>query len=121
MQIERLAFIAFSVADLVRTRNFYAEILGAPVLKQATDWIEFELGGITIRTYLHHGEYRRQHSGLQFIVPDVDSAYKELNAAKTDLRSAIRKEPWGGRVFTVADPDGNIFDILDGSYSSASV
>src|SRR5262249_54385275 len=106
MQIESLAFIAFPVSDLVRSRNFYSGLLAASVQNQAADWIEFEIGSVVIRTYLHQGEYRRQHSGIQFIVPDVDAAFRELNAAKVDLRSSVRLEPWGGRVFTLADPDG---------------
>jgi catechol 2,3-dioxygenase-like lactoylglutathione lyase family enzyme len=120
MQIERLAFVAFPVADLVRSRDFYSRILGAQVVNETADWMEFDLAGTTVRAYLHKGDFRHQHSGLQFIVPDVDGAYQELKAARVDLRSAIRSEAWGGRVFTVADPDGNLFDLLDASYANVA-
>ena len=113
MKIERLAFVAFPVADLVRSCDFYVRVLGACILNQTSDWAEFDLADVTLRAYLHKGDYARQHSGLQFIVLDVDAAYQELRAANADLRCAVRTEPWGGRVFTLADPDGNLFDLLD--------
>jgi catechol 2,3-dioxygenase-like lactoylglutathione lyase family enzyme len=118
MQIERLAFIAFPVSDLVRSRRFYTDIMGATVLHTAADWIEFEMGDIGVRAYLHHGDYQRQHSGLQFLVQGIDRILAELARAGADLRSDVRTELWGGRVLTVADPDGNLFDLLDATYAA---
>jgi catechol 2,3-dioxygenase-like lactoylglutathione lyase family enzyme len=116
MQIERLAFIAFPVSDLQRARQFYADSMGAPIVAEGADWTDFDLGGTVIRIYVHQGPYRRQHSGLQFLVENVDEAFVELMATGAKLRSDVRTEPWGGRVFTVSDPDGNVFDLLDASY-----
>ena len=121
MKIERLAFVAFPVADLSRSHDFYVRVLGASVLHQTSDCVEFDLAGVTLRAYLHKDQHARQHSGLQFIVPDVDAAYRELLAAKLDVRSPVRAEPWGGRVFTLADPDGNLFDLLDASYRKGNL
>ena len=83
LQIERLAFVAFPVTDLNRSREFYVDIFGASVLNQSSDWAQLALGGISARAYLHQGEYRRQHSGLQFTVPNVDRAHQELSAVKS--------------------------------------
>jgi catechol 2,3-dioxygenase-like lactoylglutathione lyase family enzyme len=120
MKLERLAFVAFPVADLSRSCDFYVRVLGASILHQKSDCVDFNLAGVTLRVYLHKGHYERQHSGLQFIVPDVDAAYREVLAAKQDVRSPVRAEPWGSRVFTLADPDGNLFDLLDASYRNGS-
>jgi predicted enzyme related to lactoylglutathione lyase len=116
MQIERLAFIAFPVSDLDRSRDFYANTIGCAVLGEGEDWADFDLGGTVVRAYIHSGSYQRQHSGLQFAVSDVDDVFTELTKAGATLRSGVRTEPWGGRVFTVSDPDGNVFDLLDASY-----
>src|SRR5438552_2202318 len=105
MHIERLGFVAFPVADLNRSRDFYSRVLALPVIDHQPDHIDFDFAGTTLRAYLHHGEYRRQHSGLQFFVANVDAAHRELLSAKVNLRSGVRDEPWGGRVFTIADPD----------------
>ena len=56
---------------------------------------------------------------MQFAVKAaVDDVFTELTKAGATpaLRSGVRTEPWGGRVFTVSDPDGNVFDLLDASY-----
>jgi catechol 2,3-dioxygenase-like lactoylglutathione lyase family enzyme len=116
MQIQRLAFVAFPVSDLNRSQHFYCEILGAPLVSASDEDIDVDLGGVVIRAYVHRGEYRRQHSGLQFAVDDVDDAFVELTRSGVRTRSPVRTEPWGGRVFTISDPDGNVFDLLDASY-----
>jgi catechol 2,3-dioxygenase-like lactoylglutathione lyase family enzyme len=41
-------------------------------------------------------------------VDDVKSLYAEYLAAGVDMHSRLRKEPWGGPVFVVRDPDGNL-------------
>jgi len=113
MQISKLAFIAFPVADLDRSRGFYSGILRCRILEQADEHADFELAGVRLRTYLHRGDYRRQHSGLQFLVSDIDAAHKQLTE---HARGPIRTEAWGGRVATLADPDGNLFDLIDQSW-----
>jgi len=116
MQIKRLAFVAFPVSDLKQARAFYSQKLGATILVESGEAIDFDMGGTRIRTYLHKGEYHRQHSGLQFSVDDVEGAFTELTLAGVRPRSDVRTEPWGGKVFTLADPDGNLFDLLEASY-----
>ena len=63
MQIERLAFIAFPVSDLERSRDFYSKTIGCAVLAEGDDWADFDLGGTVVRAYIHSGSYQRQHSG----------------------------------------------------------
>jgi extradiol dioxygenase family protein len=72
MQIERLAFVAFPVSDLKQAREFYTRFDRVSVVGQSLESLDFDFGGITIRAYLRRGEYRRQHSGLQFLVPDIN-------------------------------------------------
>jgi catechol 2,3-dioxygenase-like lactoylglutathione lyase family enzyme len=116
MQIDRLAFVAFPVADLERSREFYAASIGARIVTEGENFIDFDLGGTIVRSYIHTGDYRRQHSGLQFAVSNVEEAVEELKLAGVIPRSGLRTEPWGGKVCTLSDPDGNLFDLLDASY-----
>jgi catechol 2,3-dioxygenase-like lactoylglutathione lyase family enzyme len=113
VQISKLAFIAFPVADLDRSSGFYSGVLRCPILERANEHADFELGGVRVRTYLHRGDYRRQHSGLQFFVDDIDAAEAQLAG---HIRGPVRTEAWGGRVATVAGPDGNLFDFVDHSW-----
>ncbi|MDB5326295.1 MAG: ankyrin repeat protein [Phycisphaerales bacterium] len=113
---QRLGFIALPVADLTRTRHFYANLLEAEVLGEDTNAIDFGFAGVRLRAYVHVGEYRRQHSGLQFLIDGLDARVARLKASGVGFRGEIRNEPWGGRVITVADPDGNLFDFVDADY-----
>lgn len=116
MQIERLAFVAFPVANLERSREFYTCVLKLEVIDQTSDSIDLRIGDLRLRLHVHQGEHRRQHSGLQFLVADVDAANRELASEPNIVRGTVRAEPWGGRVLTIADPDGNLFDLLDASF-----
>ena len=117
MRIEGLAFVAFPLTDLGRSREFYTRVLGLDVIDQTQEHVDVRIGDM--RLYLYRGEYRRQHSGLQFIEADVDAACRELAGATEVVRGTVRSEPWGGRVLTVADTDGNLFDLLDASIAQS--
>lgn len=112
----RLGFVAFPVADLATTRDFYETKLGARVLNTSENAIDLELGEVRIRAYIHIGEYRRQHSGLQFLVEELDAKVERWHGLGVAFNGSIREEPWGGRVITIADPDGNLFDAVDASF-----
>ena len=118
MTINRLGFIAFPVSDLDRARAFYKNTLGLSVSDSDPRWVDFDLGGVRLRTYLHKGEYRRQHSGLQCFVDGVDNAVQKLMDKGVEFRCKVRDEPWGGRVVTMADPDNNLLDLVDSSYAA---
>ncbi|MEM9883994.1 MAG: ankyrin repeat domain-containing protein, partial [Planctomycetota bacterium] len=112
----RLAMVAFPVADLTRSRAFYESILGAEVLSDSDNAIDLKLGDVRIRAYVHLGEYRRQHSGLGFLVEDIDAKVRAWREQGVAFNGDLREEPWGGRVVTIRDPDGNLFDAVDASY-----
>jgi len=117
MHIQRLGFIAFPVFDLARSRQFYEKTLGLRVLNAGIFDIDFDFAGVRLRVYTIDSHCDRQHSGLQFFVPDVEAVYRELQTKGADLGSPVRDEIWGGRAFTVADPDGNLFDLVDASFA----
>ncbi len=50
------------------------------------------------------------------VADDVDALYAELKSHGVKFSGDIREEPWGGRVVTVSDPDGNLFDLLNGDF-----
>ena len=60
--------------------------------------------------------FNRAHTGLQMYVDDVDALYSELKALGVKFSGEVRDEPWGGRVVTVSDPDGNLFDLLNADF-----
>ena len=44
--------LAFPVADLARTRSFYADVLGCPEGRSSSEWIDFDLFGHQLVAHL---------------------------------------------------------------------
>ncbi|ADE53182.1 VOC family protein [Coraliomargarita akajimensis] len=122
MKIQRAAFIALPAADFDASRRFYGDLLGLPVHSEGEDgfsrYVHFDAGGFGFHIYEWTKPYSHApHTGLQVYVTDVDALYAELKAAGVRFAGEVRDEPWGGRVVTVLDPDGNRFDLLNAAYA----
>ncbi len=122
MKIQRAAFIALPAADFKKSVHFYRDLLGLPIVKQGEDdfsrFVHFDAGGFGFHIYeWTQPDNHAPHTGLQVYVEDVDALYAELKAAGVTFSGEVRDEPWGGRVVTVQDPDGNRFDLLNGDYA----
>lgn len=117
MKIEKAGFIAFPASDFEASVAFYRDHLGLPVLKEGTDgfsrFARFDCPGLPIHVYEWKKEFNRAHTGLQIYVKDVDALHSELKEKGVQFNGGIRDESWGGRVVTVRDPDGNLFDLLN--------
>jgi len=117
MKIEKAGFIAFPASDFEASVLFYQDHLGLPLLKLGKDnfsrFARFDCPGLQIHIYEWKEEFNRAHTGLQLYVKDVDTLHHELKKKGVQFNGDIREEPWGGRVVTVRDPDGNLFDLLN--------
>ena len=118
--IKKAGFVAFPASDFEASLVFYRDRLGLPVCKKGADgfsrFVQFDVNGLGIRVYQWKGEFKRAHSGIQFYVDGVDELYAELKSQGVQFNGEVRDEPWGGRVVTVRDPDGNLFDLLDSRF-----
>lgn len=54
--------LAFPVADLARTREFYATTLGLPIGRESERWIDFDFHGHQITAHLAPEQCRREAS-----------------------------------------------------------
>lgn len=121
-KVRKAGFVAFPTSDFGASLGFYRDLLGLPILKEGEDnfskFAHFDCDGFGIRIYEWQGEFQRAHTGLQLYVDGVDRLYAELKAQGVQFNGEVRDEPWGGRVVTVRDPDGNMFDLLDSSFES---
>jgi len=122
MKLKKAGFIAFPASNFDASRKFYGEILSLPLIKEGEDnfsrYAHFDCAGFGIHIYEWTKPFHRAHTGLQMYVNDVDKLYTELKAEGVSFSGEVRNEPWGGRVVTVADPDGNLFDLLDSDFEA---
>ena len=121
---ESHAFSSFSINDLQRAKQFYAEVLGLS-LKELPQGLSLELaGGGKAFLYLKPNHEPATFTVLNFPVPNVEKAVADLKARgvqfevydmpnlKTDDQGIAR----GGGGPTIAwfkDPAGNILSVLE--------
>jgi len=120
MKIQKVAFIAFPASNFEASLKFYRDLLELPLVKEGKDdlsrFAHFDCAGFGIHIYEWMKSFNRAHTGLQIYVSDVDELYRELKSQGVKFSGEIRDEPWGGRLVTVADPDGNLFDFLNSDF-----
>jgi len=112
--------IRIFVSDLSLAQPFYQDLLGLPLADGGASqgYLVFKPGGINIlvETCDLDGEERRQligrFVGLSFNVPDVQQAYEELKGRGVEFSGALEKQPWGGTLAHIYDPDRNILTLV---------
>ncbi|MEH0827115.1 MULTISPECIES: VOC family protein [unclassified Micromonospora] len=123
MFTDTLAFSSFSVDDIGRAQQFYADTLGLRVSR------DDKMGGLLtlhiagdrpVLVYPKADHEPARHTVLNFPVPDVDRAVDELTArgvrfARYEGMGQDEKGVMRGKGPTIAwftDPAGNILSVL---------
>ena len=110
---KRLAIVSVPVSNQKKARDFYVEVMGFVLLREAPmgkerQWVQLALPeddtSITLVTWFETmpaGSLR----GAVINTNDIETYHAEL-IGKGAAPSKIATAPWG-RHFTLADPDGN--------------
>lgn len=109
------------VRDIETSKNFYASTLGLSVVEDHGNFVMFENGFA-----IHDGadlfrsvfgtddpggtDYGRKNLVLYFEDADLDKTFNRISP-RVELIHAIRKEPWGQRVFRFYDPDQHVVEV----------
>ncbi|MEM8916797.1 MAG: VOC family protein [Pseudomonadota bacterium] len=109
------------VADIGRSKTFYADVLGLQVEEDHGNFVKFSNGFA-----LHDGAsltqtifgkppsttdpYGRQNLVLYFESDDIRDAFERISP-HADVIHPIRKQSWGQLVFRFYDPDGHIVEV----------
>lgn len=127
MNITGIHHVAIIAADYARSRHFYTEVLGLPVVaevyrQQRNSW-KLDLrtpDGVQIELFSFPSPpprpSRPEACGLRhlaFRVPDLTEAVQELLAQGVEVE-AIRIDEYTGKQFTfLADPDGLPLELYE--------
>lgn len=106
--------ITFYVSDLKKAAKFYEKTLGLEKKYEYSSYVGFECGGVEIGLIPKPKENVRvvfTSPSVEFLVDNVDKAYKELKSRGVKFIEELHDEPWGGRQATFIDPDGNTLQI----------
>ena len=98
-----------SSSDLERSKRFYRDTLGLPLLNEEPgEALHFDAGGSVLSLHIQvPGESLSKSSWLVFCIPhDLDTVYEDLGKSGVEWDAPLQDLPFGrGAMFL--DPDGN--------------
>ena len=120
MPTYKLYAVRIFVTDWKRALEFYSNTLGLPVAfaNEQMGWAELAPEGSHLgleRADPADPESRElvgRFLGVSLQVSDIAAVYQELRAKGVDFLSPPEKQPWGGTLAHLRDPDGNVISLL---------
>lgn len=109
-------------SDLAASVDFYRDLLGREPIERHTYFVLFDNGfavhdGTELlrsiypaRPPEHAATWGRDNLALYFESDDLDADHTRL-ASRYPLIHPLRREPWGGRIFRLHDPDRHVVEI----------
>jgi lactoylglutathione lyase len=127
---KRIGAINLVAGDLERSKSFYQEVFGLPLLHENEDSAMFRFQDTYV--FLQRGAAQQdgpsddvltlaQKGVGQFVifVEDVDAVRDELEQHQVAVISGPADRDWGMRTLTLADPGGYTWEITQESPSSS--
>ena len=108
----QLSYVNIFVRDLGGAVRFYGEVLGFEVLFEDADfgYASFQTGPVRLAVAATDDEALvGRHTGIGFAVDDLTAAHQALTEKGVEFSSPPQKQPWGGFMAMLLDPDGNSF------------
>lgn len=108
----KIAYVNLYVSDLERSVAFYTEKLGLKLLFQDADhgYASLHAGSISLGLAVAgegHAELLGRPTGIGIAVDDLEAEHARLEARGVVFAMPPERQPWGGFMALVADPDGN--------------
>jgi predicted enzyme related to lactoylglutathione lyase len=106
-----LTTIIFFTGDMARLADFYAGTLDLGEPNLSPGHMGYDLGNI----YLGFDQVADPQKGgsmsVWFEVDDLDAVFERFVARDAAIRYPPTDKPWGARLASLRDPDGNIFGL----------
>jgi predicted enzyme related to lactoylglutathione lyase len=105
--------ITFHVSDFQQAVSFYENILGLQKKSYWPTYAVFDLCGVMLG--LEPGGEKGVKKGAPDInlqVDDVDETYRDLKSKGVKFLTEPKDQTWGARTTGFADPDGNVFTLV---------
>lgn len=116
----KLYAVRVFVTDWERAVRFYTETLGIPVAfrSDADGWLQLATGeGQLALERVEPGDAESmalvgRYLGASLRVDDVEAAYDQLSARGVAFVEPPERQPWGGVLAHLRDPDGNVLTLV---------
>jgi lactoylglutathione lyase len=118
----KLFAVRIFVTDWERAINFYSKTLGMAVTHRSIAWGWAQMatgeGQLALERVDPSDDEGRalvgRFVGVSLEVPDIFATYKILAERGVDFVGPPEKQPWGGVLAHLRDPDGNVLTLLGG-------
>jgi len=113
--IKRIWDITLTVRDLKKAIDFYERVLGLQKKYEFKDYAGFDCGGIEIglKTWGEMEKPRKGEPCINFLVEDIDDAYRNLQKEDIKIIGEPKETLWGSCVLLFEDPDGNLLQMTE--------
>ena len=114
----KLTTVRVFVTDWERAMRFYVETLEMVAAYRSDDvgWAQMATGeGQLAVERVSDDEGRRlvgRFVGVSLQVPDIAATYKKLVERGVEFLGPPERQPWGGILAHLRDPDGNVLTLL---------
>lgn len=110
----QVAYVNIFVTNLERATAFYRDILGLPLQfsSQEHGYSSFTAGSIrlgVVQAGAEHASLVGRHTGVGLEVADLEAEHARLVGLGVHFTMPPTRQPWGGFMAMIADPDGNVF------------
>lgn len=120
--------LAFPVKDLMETRNFFHNVLGCPVGRESSEWIDFDFYGNQITAHLKPNacstslanevdgdEVPVRHFGVILEWPEWEALSHKLLSRGWPFHISpkirFQNKPGEQGTFFICDPSGNVLEF----------
>lgn len=109
-----VAYVNVFVRDLDRATEFYRDALGLQLQYASPEhgYASFAAGGVRLGIAVPgpaQAELVGRHTGVGLAVADLEQEHLRLAGLGARFAMPPTRQPWGGFMALVADPDGNVF------------
>lgn len=108
-----IAYVNVFVSDLGRALEFYEGMLGLTVEHASPEhgYASLAAGPVRLGVAVVGADQRSlvgRHTGVGLDVADLEAEHARLAALGVRFPAPPERQPWGGFMALVADPDGNV-------------
>jgi lactoylglutathione lyase len=109
-----IAYVNIFVSDLDRATEFYRDKLGLELQfsSQEHGYASFIAGSVRLGVALpgpDQTELIGRHTGVGLEVANLEAEHTRLTELGVQFTMPPTRQPWGGFMALMSDPDGNIF------------
>mgnify|MGYP000928136420 CR=1 FL=1 len=110
----QVAYVNVFVNDLDRAVAFYRDALGLTLefSSEAHGYASFAAGPVRLGLALPGADQAGlvgRHTGVGLQVDDLEAEHARLSGLGVRFTMPPTRQPWGGFMALIADPDGNVF------------